>query len=155
VLVGASLGIVVGRVACRVSLAQALRHVAGYIVVGELSLRLQSHYRPAVRHTSRDGYCPLGAQFAPADAVAEPDALAVQVSVGGMPVQRTTTGDRLRGVAQLLADVSAFMTLRPGDVLALGAAHGAPLGRAGQGVVMEIAGVGRLGFTLIASTVPA
>ena len=48
---------------------------------------------------------------------ADPDALAVRVHVDGALVHQTTTGERIRPVARLLAEVSAFMTLSPGDVL--------------------------------------
>jgi 5-oxopent-3-ene-1,2,5-tricarboxylate decarboxylase / 2-hydroxyhepta-2,4-diene-1,7-dioate isomerase len=50
----------------------------------------------------------------------------------------------LRPVAALLAEVTAFMTLQPGDVLTLGVAANAPLARIGQTAVVEIDGLGRL-----------
>jgi 5-oxopent-3-ene-1,2,5-tricarboxylate decarboxylase/2-hydroxyhepta-2,4-diene-1,7-dioate isomerase len=55
-----------------------------------------------------------------------------------------TTGERVRGVAQLIADVTEFMTLQAGDVLALGISHGAPWVEAGHAVVLTIDGVGSL-----------
>lgn len=147
--IGAALGIVIGRTACRVAAADAMSHVAGYLVVGELGLPLASHYRPALRQKARDGFCPLGARVIPAHQVADADALALRVLVDGQPLQASTTGDRLRGIAQLIADVSDFITLQPGDVLTLGASHGAPLAAAGQAVTIEIDGVGTLSFTLV------
>jgi 5-oxopent-3-ene-1,2,5-tricarboxylate decarboxylase / 2-hydroxyhepta-2,4-diene-1,7-dioate isomerase len=149
-LVGGSLGIVIGRVACRVEEAQALRFVAGYVIAAELSVPLASHYRPAVRFIARDGFCPIGARVVPASQVPDPDALAVRVEVDGNVLHASTTGGRIRGVARLLADVSEFMTLQAGDVLLLGAAHGAPLARAGQSVVITIAGLGTLNHRLVA-----
>jgi 5-oxopent-3-ene-1,2,5-tricarboxylate decarboxylase/2-hydroxyhepta-2,4-diene-1,7-dioate isomerase len=76
--------------------------------------------------------------------VDHPDVLRVQVTVDGVLVQDTTTGDRVRSVAQLLVDVTDFMTLQPGDVLMLGVAAGAPRVKAGQTVGIEIEGVGQL-----------
>src|SRR5688572_24853711 len=52
--VGAALGIVVGSVACRVPLARALEHVAGYVLVGDVCVPVPSHYRPGARFKSRD-----------------------------------------------------------------------------------------------------
>jgi 5-oxopent-3-ene-1,2,5-tricarboxylate decarboxylase/2-hydroxyhepta-2,4-diene-1,7-dioate isomerase len=153
--IGVALGIVIGRVACRVPVHAALDHVAGYLVVGDISLPLTSHYRPAVRLRARDGFSPLGPVVTPALAVVDPGALAVTVHIDGQLAHRSDTGDRLRGVAQLLADVTDFMTLQPGDVLALGRSHGAPLARAGQTVVMEIAGLGRLEHRVVAEVLPA
>ena len=56
-----------------------------------------------------------------------------------------------RPVARLLADVTDFMTLAPGDVLMLGVPLGAPLARSGQRVVTEIAGIGSYETTIAAS----
>ncbi len=140
--IGVALGIVLGRVACRVSPAQALACVAGYLLLGEISLPLTSHYRPAVRMRARDGFCPVGRLVVSATAVMQPDALAARVRIDGRIAHETNTGDRLRDVAHLVADVSEFMTLQPGDVLSLGRSHGAPLATLGQQVVLEIEGLG-------------
>lgn len=146
--VGASLGIVIGRVARRVPVARALNFVAGYLVVNEVQLPAvgndSSHYRPAVRLKARDGHCVLGLRVVPRAQVPDADALAVQVRVDGVLVQQSNTGGRVRGVAQLLADVTEFMTLQPGDVLLLGAPHAAPRVGAGQTVVVCIEGLGEL-----------
>jgi 5-oxopent-3-ene-1,2,5-tricarboxylate decarboxylase / 2-hydroxyhepta-2,4-diene-1,7-dioate isomerase len=142
--VSASLGIVIGAVACRVRAERALDHVAGYLIVGDISAPLPNHYRPGARFKARDGFCPLGARVVPAAEVLYPDALAGRVLVDGVLAHEFTTGGRVRGVAQLIADVTEFMTLQAGDVLALGVAHGAPLVQAGYAVVMTIDGVGSL-----------
>ena len=147
---GATLGIVIQRTACRVSASRALDVVAGYTLANDFSLPLSSHYRPSVRLKHRDGFCPLGAQVVPVADVPTPDALAVRVLVDGEQVWQGSTADRVRGVAQLIADVSEFMTLRPGDLLLLGAAGGAPMARAGQRVTVTIDGVGTLTNPLIA-----
>lgn len=148
--VGVALGIVIGRVACRVNVAQAMDFVAGYVVLGEITLPLSSHYRPVLRLRARDGFCPIGAPIMPAAQVPNPDALVMQVGIDGAMVHTTTTSDRVRGVGQLLADVSDFMTLQPGDVLSLGRSHGAPLARVGQQVTLHIEGVGQLHHLLVA-----
>jgi len=150
--VGATLGIVIGRVACRVSAAEALSHVAGYLVANDLSAPIPGdtpHYRPGARFKLRDRSCPLGREVVPVAAVADPDALAVQVWIDGVLAQATDTAERVRGVAQLIADVSDFMTLNPGDLLLLGVAQGAPRALPGQTVTVEIDGVGRLTNRLV------
>jgi 5-oxopent-3-ene-1,2,5-tricarboxylate decarboxylase/2-hydroxyhepta-2,4-diene-1,7-dioate isomerase len=148
--VGASLGIVIGRVACRVPAADAMAVVAGYVIAGDFSLPLAGHYRPAVRLKARDGFCPIGPRVVPAAAVHDPDDLAVEVAIDGRIAHRHRTAGRVRGVAQLIADVTEFMTLRPGDLLLLGRAHGAPLACAGQSVAIAIAGLGELHSRLVA-----
>lgn len=140
--VGAALGLVIGRTTHRVGVADALAHVAGAIVVNDVSVPHVSFYRPSVRLRARDGFCPLGARVAPLPA--NVDALGVRVFIDEELVHETTTGERVRGAAQLIADVSAFMTLQAGDVLMLGVSHGAPRVRAGQVSRIEIDSVGHL-----------
>jgi len=148
---GATLGIVIGRTACRVARAEALSFVAGYTIVNDISVPQPSHYRPAVRWRARDGFCPIGPRVVPASDLPEPDARVVRVSIDGEWVHETSIGERLRGVAQLIADVTEFMTLQPGDLLLLGSAAGAPLARAGQSVAVAIDGIGILRNTFVAA----
>jgi 5-oxopent-3-ene-1,2,5-tricarboxylate decarboxylase/2-hydroxyhepta-2,4-diene-1,7-dioate isomerase len=102
------------------------------------------YYRPSIPAKARDGFCPLGPRVAPRAAVPNPDALTIRVYVDGELKQTTTTSQLVRPVARLLADVTDFMTLSPGDVLAVGVASPAPRVRAGQRVRVEIDGLGRL-----------
>jgi 5-oxopent-3-ene-1,2,5-tricarboxylate decarboxylase / 2-hydroxyhepta-2,4-diene-1,7-dioate isomerase len=146
--VGASLGVVIGAAAWRVDAKQAMSHVAGFMLLGDVSVPVPNHYRPGARFKARDGFCPLGARVVPAAAVPQPDTLCGHVQVDGRVVHAFDTADRIRGVAQLIADVSAFMTLSAGDVLALGVSHGAPLVPAGSDVVLTIDGIGSLSLRL-------
>jgi 5-oxopent-3-ene-1,2,5-tricarboxylate decarboxylase / 2-hydroxyhepta-2,4-diene-1,7-dioate isomerase len=142
--VGAALGIVIGQVACRVQAADAEKFIAGYTVVNDISIPHDSFYRPSLRFKVRDGFCPIGPVVVPRASVPDPDRLRVRVFIDDQLAQETATSGMLRPVAQLLADVTEFMTLSSGDVLMLGVAAGAPLARAGQRVAVEIDGVGRL-----------
>lgn len=153
--IGASIGLVVGRTACRVSQATALSHLAGFIAVADLSVPHSSFYRPGLRFKARDGSCVLGPDITPLEAVASPDALMLRVWVDDACVQSGSTTGMLRPAAQLLADVTAFMTLRPGDVLMLGALNGAPRARVGQCFAVEIDGMARLEGRLVAEGGPA
>lgn len=149
---GAALGIVIGRTACRLTPQNALDHVAGYTIVNDVSVAHDSFYRPSVRFKARDGFCTIGPAVVPHTAVADPDALRVQVWIDGVLQHETSTGDRIRNVAQLLADVTDFMTLQPGDVLMLGVSAGAPRVKAGQEVAIGIEGLGRLVSRFVAET---
>lgn len=153
--VGASLGIVIGQCASRVPLDRALSFVAGYLAMNDVNAPLPNHYRPAIRFKARDGFCAMGSAVTPADQVPEPDALAVRVLIDGQVVQTSSTADRLRGVAQLISDVTEFMTLQAGDVLMLGVAAGAPLVHAGQTVRVEIDSVGSVTNAFVSEQVSA
>lgn len=142
--IGASLGIVIGRTASGVSEADALAHVAGYTVVNDISVPHTSFYRPSMRFKCRDGFCPIGPAVVARALVPNPDALGISVAIDGETVKRSSTAGLIRPVARLIADVTAFMTLFPGDVLMVGVAANAPRARAGQKVTITIHGVGQL-----------
>jgi len=148
---GASLGLVIGRTACRVAEADAHAHIAGYLLANDLCLPMQGdarHYRPAARQMARDGFCPLGTPV-PAASVAHPDDLQIRLQIDGQPVWTTRTAGRVRSVARLLSDVTDFMTLQPGDVLLLGISASAPIALPGQTMVVAIDGLGQLRNTLV------
>jgi 5-oxopent-3-ene-1,2,5-tricarboxylate decarboxylase / 2-hydroxyhepta-2,4-diene-1,7-dioate isomerase len=150
--IGATLGLVIGRTACRVAESDALSFIAGYVIVNDVSLPHPSYYRPSLRFKARDTFCPIG-PFVPRDAVGSPDALGISVTIDGATVHRSSTAGLIRPVARLLAEVSDFMTLSPGDVLSVGVAAGAPRARAGQRVSIAINGLGRLDNPLMAEGV--
>lgn len=147
--VGAALGLVVGRTACRVPENEALQYLAGYTVVADYSVPHESFYRPSVRFKALDGSCPIGPFVVPRDRIEDPENLIVNVYVDDVIEYTTTTSGMLRGAARLLADVTEFMTLAPGDVLMLGVAAGAPRVAAGHRVGVAIQMIGRLDNLLV------
>jgi 5-oxopent-3-ene-1,2,5-tricarboxylate decarboxylase / 2-hydroxyhepta-2,4-diene-1,7-dioate isomerase len=142
--VGACVGVVIGRTACRISESRALDYVAGYLIVADVSIPHANYHRPCVRFKARDGFCPLGPSVTARAAVADPDALTLRTYLDGVLVQTASTADLIRPAARLLADITEFMTLAPGDVLALGAAGPAPRARSGQTATIGIDGLGSL-----------
>ena len=149
--VGATLGLVIGAPACRLSAENALEHVAGFVIVNDVSVPHLPYYRPSIPAKARDGFCPLGA-CVPRAAVANPDALTIRVLVDDELRQTASTADLVRPIARLLVDVTDFMTLSPGDVLAVGVAAPAPRVRAGQRARIEIDGLGRLENPFVAGS---
>ncbi|MBN3849888.1 2-hydroxyhepta-2,4-diene-1,7-dioate isomerase [Paraburkholderia sp. Ac-20342] len=137
--VGASLGIVIGRTATRVSVAHAADYIAGYTLIGDLSVPHTNVYRPNVRLRARDGFCVIGPALVAARHVATPDALEISVSLNdAKPRFTANTASSLRNVAQLLADITDFMTLDAGDVITLGVPHGSPVARSGDTATLSI-----------------
>jgi len=147
--VGACLGVVIGRTACALRESSALDYVAGYLIVNDVSVPHSVFFRPSIRYKARDGFCPMGPRVTPRQAVPNPDDLRIEVLVDGKLQQSASTRDLVRPVARLLADVTDFMTLSAGDVLAVGAAANAPRVRTGQSVAIEITHLGRLQTTFI------
>ena len=150
VQVGGSLGIVIGRTACGVSVDEALSFVAGYTTVADLCVPHASVYRPSVRFRARDGFCVIGPAVVARQHVPNPGALRIVVQVEGSEPFVASTATSIRSAAALIADVTDFMTLAPGDVLTLGVPHGSPIVRAGQTVSVSIDGWAPLQFSTAA-----
>ena len=138
VQVGASLGIVIGRTAARVAAHEAFDYIAGYTLVADLSVPHASVYRPSVRFRARDNFCVIGPAVVARHHVTDPDNLAISVQIAGERAFTASTAACVRNVAQLLADVTDFMTLAAGDVITLGVPHGAPVARAGARATLAI-----------------
>lgn len=148
VRIDATIGAVIGRTATAVHADDAWEHVAGYAIVSDVTLPHDDYYRPAIRERCRDGFCPIGAVRA-ADAAFDPSAAEVVISLNGEAVHRRSLTRLVRPLPRLLADVSAFMTLSPGDILLLGAPEGAPLAGPGDRVRIEVEGLPTLEHTLV------
>ncbi|KIP98416.1 MULTISPECIES: fumarylacetoacetate hydrolase family protein [Pseudomonas] len=144
---GPALGVVIGKRASRVSQADALAHVAGYLIVNEFSLPEESYYRPAVKAKCRDGFCALGSEVIE---LADPHALSLKLLVNGEVRQENSTANLVRSIPQLIAELSEFMTLHEGDVLITGTPEGRVDVQPGDEVVVEISGLGRLTNTVVA-----
>lgn len=140
---GATLGVVIGRTACRVPAEHALDFIGGYAIVNDLTVPHDSVYRPAMQARCRDSFCPMGPVL-PRDRLSDPDSVALRAYVNGELRQQNTTRNLVRSVARLLADVTEFMTLSAGDVLLVGVPESAPVAVAGDRVAVEIDGLGRL-----------
>lgn len=147
---GPALGVVIGKDASRVSEAEAMSHVAGYLIVNEFSLPEDSYYRPAVKAKCRDGFCPIGPELVPASQIANPNALGIRLLVNGELRQQNSTANWVRNIPQLIAELSEFMTLHAGDVLITGTPEGRVDVQPGDIVAVEIDGLGRLVNTVVA-----
>ncbi|MPM86497.1 Homoprotocatechuate catabolism bifunctional isomerase/decarboxylase [bioreactor metagenome] len=154
VSVEATLGLVIGATARRVSREQAMAHVSGFIIASDLTLPHDNYYRPAIRQRCRDAFCPMSRTFA-ASSGFDIDRAELEITIhhgAGHPSThyRRSFADLVRSAPVLLADVTEFMTLSPGDVLLLGPGDGSPLARAGDAVLINVPGLGQLRHTLVA-----
>ncbi len=141
--IGGTIGLVIGRTARRVSAEEALDHVTGLTLCHDVSIRYQSHYRPAIKQRCRDGFCPIG-ETAPLPAGLDPDRLEVTIEINGVVRSRSTGADLVRGAATLLAEVSRFITFEPGDLLLLGEPSDAPVAAPGDRVRITAPGIAPL-----------
>lgn len=142
--VAATVGLVIGRAVARVSAATALDHVSGLVLAADLSLPHASYYRPAIKEKCFDGSLPLSSVKPLVDIAS----LTLVTEIDGEVVDRRPLNDLIREPAQLLADVSEWMTLNAGDVLLVGVRYQAPQAKAGSAVRISAEGLGSLQFTI-------
>ncbi len=144
------LAVVIGRHGYRIPRRHAYDYVAGYTVANDYAIRdyLENYYRPNLRVKSRDGCTPLGPWLVDAEDV-DPAALTLSTWVNGKQTQSGTTRDMIFDVPTLIAYLSEFMTLSPGDMILTGTPEGLANVRPGDEVVTEIDGVGRLVNTIV------
>ncbi|EEV8141428.1 4-hydroxyphenylacetate degradation protein, partial [Escherichia coli] len=142
----AELVVVIGKQARNVSEADAMDYVAGYTVCNDYAIRdyLENYYRPNLRVKSRDGLTPMLSTIVPKEAIPDPHNLTLRTFVNGELRQQGTTADLIFSVPFLIAYLSEFMTLNPGDMIATGTPKGLSDVVPGDEVVVEVEGVGRL-----------
>ena len=146
------LGVVIGRTARYVAAKDALRYVAGYCIVNDVSERVFQLKRSATQWNKGKGcdtFGPTGPWLVTSDEVRDPQNLDMWLDVNGERKQTGNTRTMIFGVAELVADVSRYMTLLPGDLITTGTPPGVGMGmkppqwlQAGNVVTLGIAGLG-------------
>ena len=127
------LGVVIGRATRHVTRERALEQVAGYALVNDYTERGFQRDRGGqwTKGKSADTFCPVGPYLITADAI-DPAAVELHLSVNGVERQRAPTSDMIFDVPTLIAYVSEFMTLLPGDILSTGTPEGVGFGQKPQ-----------------------
>jgi 2-keto-4-pentenoate hydratase/2-oxohepta-3-ene-1,7-dioic acid hydratase in catechol pathway len=145
------LGIVIGSLTRYVSVHDALKHVAGYCIVNDVSEREFQIERGGqwTKGKSADTFCPIGPWLVTADEVPDPGKLELFLEVNGKTMQKGTTANLIFHVAHIVSYISHFMTLMPGDVIPTGTPAGVGLGmkppvflKPGDTMRLGIAGLG-------------
>lgn len=152
------LGVVIGRPARRVSRADAIDHIAGYVALNDVSARdLQRKDVQWSRAKSFDTFKPMGPCMTTVDELGLAESLAISVKVNGIQKQQSTTDLMVFAVADLIEFISAFCTLMPGDIICTGTPSGVGMGEkpprylsVGDTVETEIEGIGRLFNRIVA-----
>jgi len=137
------LAAVIGRTAKDVPQDKALSYVAGYTIANDLSARdrgKRANMPDAspfkwdwTKHKTFDGSCPLGPWIVPASDIGDPQHLGLKLSVNGVLKQDSNTSEMIFTLAEQIEQLSAGMTLHPGDIIltgtpaGVGAGHTPPL----------------------------
>jgi 2-keto-4-pentenoate hydratase/2-oxohepta-3-ene-1,7-dioic acid hydratase in catechol pathway len=154
------LAFVIGKKASYVTEANALDHVAGYLLHNDYSERafqLERHGQ-WVKGKSCDTFAPLGPFIATTDEIPDPQDLDLWLKVNGEKLQDSNTNDMAYGVQHIVHYLSQFMTLLPGDVISTGTPSGVGLGlnpprflQPGDTVELGITGLGESKQIVVAS----
>ncbi len=119
------LAVIIGRQAREVSESDALSYVAGYCVFNDVSARdLQLQTSQWAPGKAIDTFAPMGPGIVPASEIPDPQNLMMTTRVNGETVQHESTQQMIFTVDQTIAFLSSFMTLEPGDIIAMGTPAG-------------------------------
>ncbi|MEK9968456.1 MAG: fumarylacetoacetate hydrolase family protein [Ferrovibrio sp.] len=145
------LGVVIGTEARYVSEADAMKHVAGYCLVNDVSERAFQTERHGqwTKGKSADSFGPIGPWLVTADEVPDPQDLAMFCDINGKRFQNGSTKTMVYGVRYLVSYLSQFMSLQPGDIISTGTPPGVGMGQKppvylkdGDKIHLGIAGLG-------------
>ena len=146
------LGVVIGKAAKYVTESDALSHVAGYCVINDVSERAFQTERSGqwTKGKSCDNFGQTGPWLVTPDEVPDPQNLAMWLTVDGTSMQNGSTRTMVYGVAHVIAYLSQFFTLHPGDIISTGTPPGVGMGmkpqrylKPGEVVELGIAGLGQ------------
>ena len=153
------LAVVIGTRAKRVAEAEALDYVAGYAICNDVSERSLQKGGPGewLKAKSYDSFGPLGPWLVTTDEVPDPQRLDLALDLNGARMQTGSTSTMIFGVAALVAYISKFMTLMPGDVITTGTPPGVGMARnprvflkPGDEIRATISGLGEQCWTVMA-----
>ena len=176
----AELAVVIGKPGYQVPAAKAMEHVFGYTIMNDMTgnamrsedrvhyyalyaseadstivERREQHLSYAARYKGSDGFGPMGPWLVTRDSILDPGALDVTCKMGDEVIAEDSTRYLTYSVAEILAYISRYQTLEPGDIISMGTAfkskpgaarslHGADLQRVDGPVSVEITGLGTL-----------
>ena len=142
------LGVVIGQGGRYISEADAMRHVAGYCVINDVSEREYQIERGGTWDKGKgcDTFGPIGPWLVTADEIADPHSLNLWLEVDGKRYQDGNTSTMIFRIPQIVSYLSRFMSLQPGDVISTGTPPGVGMGQKPQPVYLRAGQTMRLGI---------
>lgn len=120
------LAVVIGKPGRNIAKEDAYEHVFGYTILNDITARdvQRRHGGQYFKGKGLDGSCPIGPYIVTADAIRDPHALSIGLSVNGEQRQKGNTSDMIFDIPTLIASISEGLTLEPGDIIATGTPSG-------------------------------
>lgn len=154
--------VVIGKYCRHVSVDDARKVIAGYMITNDASVRDWQLKAPtAILGKGFDTHGPTGPWITTADEIPDPHDLAISTQIDGIVMQSGNTGEMVNNIFEQIADLTQVMTLEPGDLLATGTPSGVGAGRtpprwlkAGERVRIEIESLGHIENEVIPEPLP-
>jgi 2-keto-4-pentenoate hydratase/2-oxohepta-3-ene-1,7-dioic acid hydratase in catechol pathway len=133
------LGVIIGKTCRYVEEADALDHVAGYVLANDVSERFNQKQRGSQwsKGKGHDTFCPVGPWLVTPDELGDPQDLAMQLDVNGTRMQTGNTKTMIFTVKQIIAYLSQYVTLFPGDLLITGTPPGVGEGKKPEAIYLK------------------
>jgi 5-oxopent-3-ene-1,2,5-tricarboxylate decarboxylase / 2-hydroxyhepta-2,4-diene-1,7-dioate isomerase len=150
------LAVVIGLAGSNISEEEAYRHVAGYTLINDVTERIMQRRDmakslPWFRSKSIDTFGPLGPALITADEIKDPHNLTITTEVNGEIKQKASTGEMVYKIPRLIAYLSRYFALEPGDVIATGTPSGIGPLKPGDTVTVTIPEIGTLSNAVVAA----
>jgi 2-keto-4-pentenoate hydratase/2-oxohepta-3-ene-1,7-dioic acid hydratase in catechol pathway len=133
------LGVIIGKTCRYVDEAQALDHVAGYVLANDVSERFNQKQRGSQwsKGKGHDTFCPVGPWLVTPDEIGDPQDLAMSLDVNGARMQTGNTKTMIFSVKQIIAYLSQYVTLFPGDLIITGTPPGVGEGKKPEAIYLK------------------
>jgi 2-keto-4-pentenoate hydratase/2-oxohepta-3-ene-1,7-dioic acid hydratase in catechol pathway len=150
------LAIIIGKKGINISEKEARHHIFGYTILNDITARdLQKKHKQFFLGKSLDTTCPIGPYIVTADEIENPESLTITTRVNGEVRQEAPVSDMIFPIGKIIAELSAGMTLEPGDIIATGTPSGVGKGftpprflKSGDKVEISIDRIGTLTNTI-------
>jgi 5-oxopent-3-ene-1,2,5-tricarboxylate decarboxylase/2-hydroxyhepta-2,4-diene-1,7-dioate isomerase len=145
----AELALIIGKTCRNAAEDAAMEYIAGYSIVNDVTARTMQkedieHGNPWFRSKSIDTFCPMGPYIVPADDLASPEKLEIQLTINGETKQKARVSSMIFPLPKLVSAVSRYMTLEPGDIIATGTPEGVSPINGGDVIEITVTGLGTL-----------
>jgi 2-keto-4-pentenoate hydratase/2-oxohepta-3-ene-1,7-dioic acid hydratase in catechol pathway len=133
------LGVIIGKTCRYVDKAEAMDHVAGYVLANDVSERFNQKQRGTQwsKGKGHDSFCPVGPWLVTPDEVGDPQDLAMSLDVNGERMQTGNTKTMIFAIDELISYVSEYVTLEPGDLLITGTPPGVGEGKKPEAIFLK------------------
>jgi 2-keto-4-pentenoate hydratase/2-oxohepta-3-ene-1,7-dioic acid hydratase in catechol pathway len=149
----AELAVIIGKQARNVTVDEAMSFVAGYTIINDVTARDMQKGDiaagdPWFRSKSIDTFCPVGPYLVPIEEVKNPHALDIKLTVNGEVRQQASTSAMIFKIPEIIADISRYITLESGDLIATGTPEGVSPIKPGDEIEVTIEELGTLKNTV-------